>query len=438
MTWKKEKQNLKTILEAVKPQLTKKRNVIGVGIGKKVIRGRITETPALIVYVSKKVSPHELREKDIIPRMVEGVPTDVIQAGKVEIQPYKKSLLFRPKGIDRDRTKRFDPVPVGVSIGEEHITSGTSNVIVVDENGQLNVTSNSHILTSYLATCAMPEVGEKIYQPGPVFGKTPPENWCAVLNGWEPITPTIIEGDFAYARIKRQEDDDFLERNWTNVLFGVGELVRRVMAEDEIEPGMEIIKDGLNGVMNGKIFSIDTEVQVNYRCEVKWVKNNIVLSPVSEPGDSGSPIVLKSTPSLHIGYVYGGSTEVTVVTPAWLMFKLHILKLWTLSYQYKPAEVTLKLIVLPPEAPPEGKEVILEAQLDKDTARSGEEVTVFGSLKEKETKQPIKNAPIVFYMDGNKLGSTTTDENGQYSFRFYAPYVTEQKEYTILVKFPGM
>src|SRR5437773_2302345 len=60
-------------------------NVVGVGIGRKIVRGIATSDIALKVYVKQKIHPLLVRDEQVIPDEVEGVPTDVEEAGEFSI-----------------------------------------------------------------------------------------------------------------------------------------------------------------------------------------------------------------------------------------------------------------------------------------------------------------------------------------------------------------
>src|SRR5690349_8385523 len=57
-------------------------NVMGVGLGPKIVNGAPTEETAVRFYVEKKVPPAALLEANLLPSEIEGVPTDVIQTGR--------------------------------------------------------------------------------------------------------------------------------------------------------------------------------------------------------------------------------------------------------------------------------------------------------------------------------------------------------------------
>lgn len=64
--------------------LLAKANVVGVGVGTRVRKGRRTGEVALVVLVTHKVPLAQLDPEDVIPSEIEGVQVDVHEAGELE------------------------------------------------------------------------------------------------------------------------------------------------------------------------------------------------------------------------------------------------------------------------------------------------------------------------------------------------------------------
>ena len=62
-------------------------NVVGVATGIRTRNGKPSGERSLVVYVTRKVPESDLGEGDVLPREVEGVPVDVVEAGRVEPLP---------------------------------------------------------------------------------------------------------------------------------------------------------------------------------------------------------------------------------------------------------------------------------------------------------------------------------------------------------------
>jgi hypothetical protein len=138
----------RTTLQQRSKELLSRANVVATGVGFKVEGGQRTETPSIICSVDKRVPASSLSPKDLVPRELDGVPTDVIETGRIR-------ALQLPTG-------RFRPAPGGVSIGHREITAGTLGCWV-HRSGQWMMLSNNHVL----ANSNDAEIGDPILQPGP-------------------------------------------------------------------------------------------------------------------------------------------------------------------------------------------------------------------------------------------------------------------------------
>jgi hypothetical protein len=59
-------------------------NVVGVGVGLRMRRGKPTGEVALVVMVNKKIPDVELTSEQLIPRELDGVPIDVLEVGELK------------------------------------------------------------------------------------------------------------------------------------------------------------------------------------------------------------------------------------------------------------------------------------------------------------------------------------------------------------------
>ena len=66
-------------------KLLKRSNVVLVGRGKKITAGVNTGRDAIVVGVIRKLPLAELKKKDVVPKEVEGIETDVIELGRIRL-----------------------------------------------------------------------------------------------------------------------------------------------------------------------------------------------------------------------------------------------------------------------------------------------------------------------------------------------------------------
>ncbi len=62
--------------------LLRKKNVVGVGVGKKVVGGEETDELCVTVFVKRKQPRQALKAEDIIPEKLGTVRTDVVETGE--------------------------------------------------------------------------------------------------------------------------------------------------------------------------------------------------------------------------------------------------------------------------------------------------------------------------------------------------------------------
>ena len=59
-------------------------NVVGVAVGVRIRRGTPTGERCLVVYVERKLPRDQLAAGELLPAEVEGVPVDVVEAGRIQ------------------------------------------------------------------------------------------------------------------------------------------------------------------------------------------------------------------------------------------------------------------------------------------------------------------------------------------------------------------
>lgn len=79
-------QQILAVKEAHEAELMAKANVVGVGVGFRQQRQTRSDEVVLVVLVEKKLPRAQLAPEDIIPGVIEGVPVDVQESGRLEPQ----------------------------------------------------------------------------------------------------------------------------------------------------------------------------------------------------------------------------------------------------------------------------------------------------------------------------------------------------------------
>ncbi|RLC87415.1 MAG: hypothetical protein DRI37_06160 [Chloroflexi bacterium] len=299
------------------PHLFQRPNVIACGLGYKIRGNMQTDELSLIVSVEQKVPAAQLTAQDLIPKTVDGFLTDVVETGHI-----------------RALKARYRPAQPGISIGHYHITAGTLG-LVVQRGAERFILSNNHVL----ANCNAAQIGDPIWQPGPVDGGTSADR-LATLAEFQPL-------DFGEQTGECQIAD--LTARFLNTLAGATGSSHRMRPVQQtagsnlmdaalarpVAPGLitpEILGLGLpNGVSEphlgqqvqkvgrttghtqGVVQQIDVTVQVDYNGRTIRFTDQIIAGHMSSPGDSGSAIL--DMERRAVGLLFAGSEQVTIFTP---------------------------------------------------------------------------------------------------------------------------
>lgn len=76
-------EEVKRVREKYEASLMKREGVVGCAVGYKHIGGKKTDKLCIVCYVIEKKPEEKLRKQDIIPKKIEGIPTDVVESGEI-------------------------------------------------------------------------------------------------------------------------------------------------------------------------------------------------------------------------------------------------------------------------------------------------------------------------------------------------------------------
>lgn len=310
--------------------LMPRRNVVACGVGYKRVGEQSTGMPSIMVSVTEKKPAADLDPEDLVPPALDSIPTDVIETGPI------RSLAV-------DRRARLRPVRPGISIGHQDGTAGTLGALV-QRNGEIFMLSNNHVL----ALLNQANLDDAILQPGPGDGgslldqvgyltefvplhflgeasddePSPDEpqgcsaflaRGLAAIQGLsnartaQPIAAASPAHNTVDAALAKPLDSIELDSS----IVDVGGPPLGIV---EPELGARVIKSGRStGLTQGTIMQFDVTVDVSYGDRVARFTNQIMTTPLSQRGDSGS-LVLDYERNA-VGLLFSGSDLVTVVNP---------------------------------------------------------------------------------------------------------------------------
>jgi len=325
-------QKLVVVQKKNEKKLLKKANVVSVGYGYKFIDGKVTDEVVLIVGVTNKVSVRGLKKKDIVPKSIDDVNTDVQQVGKI------KALQFDP-------TQRHRPAPPGSSLGHFNITSGTFGA-VVKRNELKVILSNNHVL----ADSNNGQKGDAIYQPGPYDSGTSSDTIASLYDfvpisfGGDvippkcPVAKIVAKISNFCARVIGSKHRLYAVKSFqslTNIVDAALALpiVPKDIKADIAEIGKPVgLKEATLGMEVQKFgrtthYTKDIVVQLNVTTSVSYgsagtaiFEKQIMAGPMSAGGDSGSTVL--DMDNNLIGLLFAGSDQVTILNPIQDVFKL--------------------------------------------------------------------------------------------------------------------
>jgi hypothetical protein len=276
-------------------------NIVGVGVGRKIKRGRSTRTRCVRIYVERKIPRHLIHPDHLIPEDLGGVVTDVIEAGRF------RAYLPRPPTTQ----KRLRPARPGCSIGFQfpeaqagELMAGTLGAVVTDD-GVSYILSNNHVLAN---ENALP-LGTPIFQPGLLDSGNAASDRIATLARFVPLeTDKPNRVDCALATIL----------DAATVTPAILPKIGRLTSAEPIEAveGMQVEKTGrATGYTVGSVFDVSATFPIEFELGRLMFEDQILIrsnaGAFSGGGDSGSLVVDRAS-SQATGLLIGGSPQFAI------------------------------------------------------------------------------------------------------------------------------
>ena len=299
----------RALVSAVKtrhlPLFKNDNNILGAAFGRRIAHDEITDEPALVVYVARKVSRDFLPLSRCLPRRIY-IGGDHVEVDIVETGPFYP-LSF---------TARERPATLGISIGNANEASaGTLGALVIDNTDRSQcILSNNHVMARQNAAA----LGEMIIQQGMFDGGSSPADDIATLKRFVTVNAAGNTVDGAIAQIIdgsviNQVHNDIIpvassDHPAVGLLFAgacnrtIMNPIRDVLAQLNIrfpadnatvtaEIGMNVEKVGrTTEYTTSTIMEIDASVTIPYDFGNASYDNQITTAWMSNAGDSGSVV----------------------------------------------------------------------------------------------------------------------------------------------------
>ncbi len=286
-------------------------NAHGVGIGFRMVNGRLTDQVVVRLYVLRKLPKKLVSRSFLLSSDVDGIPIDIVES----------DIPVAQTGINTEWTR---PLKMGYSAAHVSVGAGTMGAVVEDVNspGSQYLLSCSHVLAPPRAP------GNAIRQPSRVDDFGPPRQ-IATLEKFTDVKlgVQVNHVDAALARLSPGILAD-------NDLGKLG----RLSPLNILRPGMaegQHIRVAKLGRTTGYTEGIIDDWHCNERITVDtpegprtaWFEQQLSVSPdgcptFSEAGDSGSIVVELKPNGRVIGMVIAGTFGRSIVTPIYKVLKV--------------------------------------------------------------------------------------------------------------------
>lgn len=276
-------------------------NLVGVGIGFKLVGGKPTARHSIRFYVERKLPKSAISQEFMLPSKVGAFATDVIETGRFR-------AFVAAAHLER---KRLRPARPGASIGFQfsgnkagYLMAGTFGA-VVEADGNWFLLSNNHVLANENGL----KPGAPIFQPGLLDKNSPAQDQIARLTKFVPLK---VQGqnnvDCAIAEVLQTKLVSPLVLPKVGQLKAVGPLAAAV--------GMNVEKTGrTTGYTVGKIQDVSADVKVGYDLGTLTFIDQVIITKdggnFSDAGDSGSLIVERKS-KRPVALLFAGSSSHTI------------------------------------------------------------------------------------------------------------------------------
>jgi hypothetical protein len=291
------------VKEANQDRLLDTPNIIGTGVGKKEIDGKVVSS--IMVFVEKKLSEDDIIKKysaaEVIPSNIDGVPTSVIEVGKITKQGFQSKVR---------------PIQPGYSIGHAQITAGTLGGLFKDKDGEIVALTNNHV-GAWENKAA---IGDPIYQPGPMDaprGSIAFTNWSqpantlpyfGTLKRFIPLNRANNLHDSAIIKVHKS----FIDSNLISTQYP--QINKQMNSTNTAAIGMRVQKCGrTTGYTTGSVMALHGSFTIAYDFGSARFNDCVVFSGMSAGGDSGSLIFDENMNAVAL--LFAGSDKVTLGNP---------------------------------------------------------------------------------------------------------------------------
>ena len=270
-------------------------NIVGASFGRRTAHGVITDEPALVIYVVRKVSRNYLPLSRLLPRRM------YIGGDYVEVDVVETGPLYPLTFNGRER-----PATLGISIGNANEASaGTLGALVIDNTDKAQcILSNNHVMARQNAAA----LGEMIVQQGVFDGGSSPADDIATLKRFVTINATGNTTDCAIAEILKG-----------SVINQVHNNIISVASLDHPAVGL-LFAGSCNRTIMNPIANVLSQLNISFPTGGSIASADIGMNveKVGRTTEYTSSTILEVDATVTIAYDFGNATFDNQFTTAWM------------------------------------------------------------------------------------------------------------------------
>ncbi len=320
----------KTILKLYKKSLKIRRNVVGLGTGYKIKQGKITNIPCILVGVSRKQTLQDLDKKDVIPKKIIGIETDVLEVGELRyMNEWRKK--HRPLKLGASMCwEGLSACSLGLPLWIKDILPHAPSWVKEEfKTGDLLYQNNKH--------CTHPDENRGIWKEGDLLTNPSPLDGGTKEDGFAELTKLFFPVSY-----KRKDNIDV---SWCKGIKGIEALTEDVAGRKYIKgvrkliekmvPYGDILKTFTGGSRNmpvresSPILSVDFDAMVwgyeDGKDIVREHPNCVLALNVDKDGNhivlGGCSSSIRYIDELPLVQIFAGSTTVAVGNQVYLSIK---------------------------------------------------------------------------------------------------------------------
>lgn len=158
---------IESIINSYSDLIYTNNNIIGFGLGNKIIGDTWTNIPCLTIYVNKKLANDSMSKEMLVPKYINGVLTDIIES-----YPTQRNTLPSSTNVIAEQGNNIQSLGIGSSIGNVNndyggtVTLGLSGVLNENKGEQFFALGSATSITKINPTNgSIGSLGDAIIEP---------------------------------------------------------------------------------------------------------------------------------------------------------------------------------------------------------------------------------------------------------------------------------